>query len=61
LDRLARSVPDARAIADHLEKREVSLALSKQVDNPDDPIGQMLFNILTPLARFENDLIRLRT
>ena len=32
LDRLARSVPDARAIADELEKRGVSLALGKQVD-----------------------------
>lgn len=31
LDRLARSVPDARAIADDLEKRGVSLALGKQV------------------------------
>jgi hypothetical protein len=31
LDRLARSVPDARAIADELEKRGVSLALGKQV------------------------------
>lgn len=31
LDRLARSVPDARAIADELEKCRVSLALGKQV------------------------------
>ncbi|MFL0694634.1 MAG: recombinase family protein [Agrobacterium tumefaciens] len=31
LDRLARSVPDARAMADQLEKCGVSLALGKQV------------------------------
>ena len=61
LDRLARSVPDARAIADELEKRGVSLALGKQVYDPNDPMGRMFFNILATFAEFESDLIRLRT
>jgi DNA invertase Pin-like site-specific DNA recombinase len=61
LDRLARSVPDARAIADELEKRGVSLALGKQVYDPKDPMGRMFFNILATFAEFESDLIRLRT
>ena len=57
LDRLARSVPDARAIADELEKRGVSLALGKQVYDPNDPMGRMFFNILATFAEFESDLI----
>ena len=61
LDRLARSVPDARAIADELEKRGVSLALGKQIYDPNDPMGRMFFNILATFAEFESDLIRLRT
>ena len=61
LDRLARSVPDARAIADELEKRGVSLALGKQVYDPNDPMGRMFFNILATFAEFESDLSRLRT
>jgi DNA invertase Pin-like site-specific DNA recombinase len=61
LDRLARSVPDARAIADELEKRGVSRALGKQVYDPSDPMGGMFFNILATFAEFESDLIRKRT
>ena len=61
LDRLARSVPDARAIADELEKRSVKLALGASVYDPADPMGKMFFNILATFAEFEADLIRLRT
>ena len=61
LDRLARSVPDARAIADELEKRGVKLALGASVDDPTDPMGRMSFNILATFAEFEADLIRMRT
>ena len=61
LDRLARSVPDARSIAEELEKRGVKLALGKQVYDPSDPMGKMFFNILATFAEFESDLIRLRT
>ncbi|WP_390915563.1 recombinase family protein [Pseudosulfitobacter sp. SM2401] len=61
LDRLARSVPDARAIADELEKRGVKLALGASVYDPTDPMGKMFFNILATFAEFESDLIRMRT
>ena len=61
LDRLARSVPDARAIADQLTRRGVRLALGASVYDPADPMGKMFFNILATFAEFEADLIRLRT
>jgi DNA invertase Pin-like site-specific DNA recombinase len=61
LDRLARSVPDARHIADALVDRGVKLALGASVYDPTDPMGKMFFNILATFAEFEADLIRLRT
>ena len=61
LDRLARSVPDARTIADSLVTRGVRLALGASVYDPLDPMGKMFFNILATFAEFEADLIRLRT
>ena len=61
LDRLARSVPDARAIADRLRERGVKLALGRALYDPGDPMGKMFFNILATFAEFEADLIRLRT
>lgn len=61
LDRLARSVPDARQIADALVEREVKLALGTNVYDPTDPMGKMFFNILATFAEFEADLIRMRT
>ncbi len=61
LDRLARSVPDARLIADALVMRGVTLALGSSVYDPVDPMGKMFFNILATFAEFEADLIRLRT
>lgn len=61
LDRLARSVPDARAIADELTERGVKLALGASVHDPADPMGKMFFNILATFAEFESDLIRMRT
>jgi DNA invertase Pin-like site-specific DNA recombinase len=61
LDRLARSVPDARAIADQLEQKGVKLALGASVYDPTDPMGKMFFNILATFAEFESDLIRMRT
>src|SRR5664280_394826 len=59
LDRLARSLPDARAIADELTVRQVRLNLGGSVYDPTDPVGPLLFNVLTMVA--ESDLIRLRT
>jgi len=61
LDRLARSVPDARQIADALVARGVKLALGTSVYDPTDPMGKLCFNILATFAEFEVDLIRLRT
>jgi len=61
LDRLARSVPDARFIADALVVRGVRLALGSNAYDPVDPMGKMFFNILATFAEFEADLIRLRT
>ena len=46
LDRLARSVPDARAIGDALTERGNKLSLGGQVYDPTDPMGKMFFNIL---------------
>jgi len=61
LDRLARSVPDARAIAERLQERGVKLALGRALHDPADPMGKMFFNILATFAEFEADLIRMRT
>ncbi len=61
LDRLARSVPDARHIADTLLERGVKLALGSSIYDPGDPMGKMFFNILATFAEFESDLIRMRT
>ena len=61
LDRLARSVPDARAIVDRLRERGVKLALGRALYDPGDPMGKMFFNILATFAEFEADLIRMRT
>jgi DNA invertase Pin-like site-specific DNA recombinase len=61
LDRLARSLPDARDIVDALTRREVKLSLGGSVHDPLDPVGRLLFNVLAMVAEFEADLIRART
>jgi DNA invertase Pin-like site-specific DNA recombinase len=61
LDRLARSLPDARAIADELAACEVKLALGTSVYDPTGPVGRLLFNVLAMVAELEADLIRART
>ena len=61
LDRLARSVPDARAIADELTTKGARLAIGHSVHDPADPMGKMFFNVLATFAEFEADLIRART
>ena len=61
LDRLARSLPDARAIADELTTRQISLSLGGSVYDPTDAVGRLLFNVLAMVAEFESDLIRLRS
>jgi len=61
LDRLARSVPDAREIGDSLANRGVKLSLGRTIYDPNDPLGKMFFNILATFAEFEVDLLRMRT
>ncbi len=63
LDRLGRSLPDARAIAEELTHRQVSLSLGGSVYDPTDAVGRLMFNVLAMVAEFEfeSDLIRLRT
>lgn len=61
LDRLARSLPDARDIADELAAKGVRLSLGGSLYDPTDPVGRLLFNVLGMVAEFEADLIRART
>jgi DNA invertase Pin-like site-specific DNA recombinase len=61
LDRLARSVPDARQIGDSLAARQIRLQLGTMIYDPTDPMGKMFFNILATFAEFEVDLLRMRT
>jgi DNA invertase Pin-like site-specific DNA recombinase len=61
LDRLARSLPDARDIIEDLTKRKVKLSIGGSVHDPTDPVGRLLFNVLAMVAEFESDLIRART
>ena len=61
LDRLARSLPDARDIVDDFTTRKVRLNLGGSVHDPTDPVGRLLFNVLAMVAQFESDLIRMRT
>src|SRR3954463_2047018 len=60
LDRLARSVPDARDIVDELTNRGVRLNVGGSVHDPTDPIGRLLFTVLSMIAEFEADLARAR-
>ena len=60
LDRLARSLPDARDIVDELTRRQVKLNLGGSIHDPTDPDGRLLFNVLAMVAEFEADMIRAR-
>lgn len=61
LDRLARSVPDARDIVDELTANGVRLNIGGSLHDPTDPIGRLLFTTLSMIADFEADLARART
>ncbi|TDU30542.1 recombinase family protein [Arthrobacter sp. JUb115] len=61
LDRLARSLRDAKDIVDELTRREVKLSIGGSTHDPTDPVGKLLFNVLAMVAEFEADLIRART
>ena len=61
LDRLARSLPDAREILDELTRRTVKLSLGGSVHDPTDPVGGCCSTSWPWSPSFEADLIRLRT
>jgi DNA invertase Pin-like site-specific DNA recombinase len=52
LDRLARSLPDARQIIDDLTKRQVKLSIAGSLHDPTDLVGRLLFNVLAMVAEF---------
>ena len=54
LDRLSRSLPDARDILDELTKRNVKLSLGGSIHDPTDPVGRLLFNVLAMVAEFSS-------
>ena len=51
LDRLARSLPDARAIADELSATDVSLSLGGSTHDLANPVGRLVFNALIRFRR----------
>lgn len=61
LDRLARSVPDARDLVGQIYDKGAALQLDRSVHDPSDPVGKFLFNALAMVAEFEADLNRQRT
>lgn len=60
LDRLARSLPEARDILTELVEAGVRLSLGGAIHDPTDPMGRLLFNVLGMVAEFEADLMRAR-
>jgi len=50
LDRLARSVPDARNIIEELTAREVQLNIAGSVHDPNDLVGRLLLNLESAAA-----------
>lgn len=61
LDRLARSVPDARDLVGQVYGKGAALQLGPSLHDPEDPVGKFLFNALAMVAEFEADLNRQRT
>ncbi|GAA4036875.1 hypothetical protein GCM10023063_22260 [Arthrobacter methylotrophus] len=61
LDTLARSVTDARDIAEHLVRNGVKLSIGRQTYDPTALMGKMFFDILPTFAEFEVDRLRVRT
>lgn len=46
------AMPDARAIADELTTRQISLSLGGSGYDPIDAVGRLLFNVLAMVAEF---------
>ena len=53
LERLARSLPDARDIVDELTARQAKLNLGGSVHDPTGSVGRLLFNVLAMVSEFE--------
>lgn len=56
IDRLARNVRDLLNIKHVLEERKISLIVTDQNIDTTTPVGNLLFNMLSVFAEFENDL-----
>jgi len=52
LDRLARSLPDARDMLAELTAKQVRLSMGGSIHDPSDPVGRLLFNVLAIVAEF---------
>jgi len=61
LDRLARSAVDASTIAAELAAKDVRLSFNGSVYDPLDPMGRMIFGMLSVFAEFEANLVSART
>lgn len=61
LDRLARSLPDAKDVVDELTAKLVRLSIGGSVHDPLDPVGRLLANAPAMVAEFGSDLMRART
>jgi DNA invertase Pin-like site-specific DNA recombinase len=57
LDRLARTLPDARDILDELTKRNLKRSLGTLSTTRTTPVGRLL-NVLAMVTEFESDLHR---
>jgi DNA invertase Pin-like site-specific DNA recombinase len=56
IDRLARNVRDLLNIKHMLEERKIALIVTDQNIDTTTPVGNLLFNMLSVFAEFENDL-----
>lgn len=61
LDRLARSARELDAIATALQEKQVTLGFNGQRYDPTDPMGKLMFQMLSMFAEFERNMIALRT
>jgi len=61
LDRFARSTADAHDLLDELSRTGVKFAMGGSVYDWADPFGRMFLQILSVVAEFELNLVRMRT
>jgi len=61
LDRFARSTADAHDLLDELSRMQVKFAMGGSVYDWADPFGRIFLQILSVVAEFELNLVRMRT